>query len=91
MTEIESELHADLGFIVSGVQIQFTVFIQDKRHTRAVMPARQTDIQMWALLLKKQQEILELKSDIEHLKEEAKLFRIKIDEADKLLVKEWQK
>lgn len=61
MTKLETELHEDLGFIVSGVQVQFIVFIKDKPYTRAVMPARQTDIQMWALLLKKQREILELK------------------------------
>lgn len=60
MTDLEKQLHEELGFIVSGVQVQFIVFIEDERHTRAVMPARQTDIQMWSLLLAKQREVLDL-------------------------------
>lgn len=74
MTELETKLHEDLGFIVSGVQVQFIVFIKDKPYTRAVMPTRQTDVLMWNLLTKKQEQLNQLRMELE-------LTRQALDEA----------
>lgn len=81
MTDLENDLAKNLGFAIRGRQVQFGSFDKDDRWVvRAVMPPRDTDVKLWDLLVKKQVQLNELRTELELTRQALELAKTVVNE-----------